>query len=45
MRNYETAGLIALMEAAIATRAKLTLNIAKLRREIKRRKALDAKRV
>ncbi len=42
---YETAGLRALYDAAIIQRAKMTLQIARIRRELKRREGLDAKRV
>jgi hypothetical protein len=45
LRYYELAGLRALEDAAKAQRAKLTLALARIRREIKRREALDAKRV
>lgn len=45
LEHYELAGLLALRDAAIVQRAKLTLSLAKIRREIKRREGLDAKRV
>jgi hypothetical protein len=41
MRNYETAGLRAIYDAALVERARLTLNIAKIRKELKRRAALE----
>jgi hypothetical protein len=45
LENYETPGLKALYDAAIVQRAKITLQLAKIRRELKRREGLDAKRV
>lgn len=45
MANYETAGLRAIYDAAIVERTKLTLQLAKIRRELKRREGLDARRV
>jgi len=40
LENYETPGLRAIYDAALVERAKLTLNIAKIRRELKRRERL-----
>lgn len=45
MRHYETPGLRAIYDAAIVQRAKITLSLAKIRRELKRREGLDAHRV
>ena len=45
LENYDLPGLKALLDAGLVERAKITLALAKIRREIKRREGLDAHRV